>query len=197
MVPYGRPIDNTTIYLLDDNFDPVPIGVRGEMYIGGAGCGRGFAHRPDVTADRFVPDPFGAPGARMYRTGDFARWLPDGALEFVGRLDAQVKVRGFRIELGEIGGVLAQHPEVRESIVLARGDTALDRRLVGYVVGTSHRPDPRELRAWLRTRLPGRAPSTSRRAPPRRISWRGCGGSCSSSSGSARTTTSSSSAATR
>ena len=154
-VPYGRPVDNTQIYLLDDNLEPVPIGVGGEMYIGGAGLARGFANRPDLTAARFVPDPFSKqPGARMYRTGDVARWLPDGAIELLGRVDEQVKIRGFRIELGEVTGVLAQHPAVREAIVIAKGDTSRDRRLVGYVVGKQGAPDLGELRTWLKTRLP-------------------------------------------
>ena len=155
-VPIGRPIANTRIYVLDARRQPVPIGVAGELYIGGDCLARGYLDQPELTAERFVADPFSAKaGARLYRTGDLARYLTDGNLEFLGRLDNQIKLRGFRIEPGEIETALAQHPAVRESVVVARDDPGFGRQLVAYVVcrgGAA--PSARELRGFIGQRLP-------------------------------------------
>lgn len=155
-ISIGRPIANTQVYILDQRLHPVPIGVPGELYIGGDGLARGYLHRPDLTAERFLPDPFNAkPGSRLYKTGDLARYLPDGNVEFLGRLDHQVKLRGFRIELGEIEAILQQHPQVQEALVLAREDTPGDKRLVAYLVSTAgEAPETQALRAFLQARLP-------------------------------------------
>src|SRR5213080_840897 len=134
-IPIGQPISNTQVYLLDAHLQPVPLGVAGELYIGGDGLARGYLKRPELTAERFVPHPCSQrPGARLYKTGDLARYLPDGSLEFVGRLDHQIKLRGYRIELGEIEQALLQHPVVGESVVLARDDPAGSKQLVAYIV---------------------------------------------------------------
>ena len=134
-VSIGRPIANTQIYLLDGDLRPAPIGVAAELYIGGAGVARGYLNRPEITAEKFVPDPYSVkPGARLYRTGDLACYLPDGNIEYLGRVDHQVKIRGFRIELGEIESVLSQHPSVLENVVMAREDASGDNRLVAYVI---------------------------------------------------------------
>ncbi|MBV9791418.1 MAG: amino acid adenylation domain-containing protein, partial [Chloroflexi bacterium] len=132
-VPLGRPIANTQIHILDQHGEPVPIGVTGELHIGGVPLARGYLNRPDLTATAFIADPFD-PNARLYRTGDLGRWLPDGNLEFLGRRDSQLKIRGFRVELGEIEAVLIEHPQVRQAIVIARDDQGAGKRLVAYVV---------------------------------------------------------------
>ncbi|MGW7219884.1 amino acid adenylation domain-containing protein [Streptomyces sp. NPDC054826] len=150
-VPIGRPIANTRVYVLDAWLRPVPVGVPGQLFIGGDGLGRGYLGRPELTAGAFLPDPFsGEPGARMYATGDQVRWLPGGMLDFLGRIDFQVKIRGYRIELGDIDSAVLSHPGVRESLTVV-DDSAGHKRLVGYYAGT---PDPRELTAYLADWLP-------------------------------------------
>ena len=155
-VPIGRPIDNMRVYILDARGEPVPVGVEGEIFIGGTGVARGYLDRPELTAERFTRDPFLADqGARMYKTGDRGRWLADGTIEYLGRHDFQVKIRGFRIELGEIEAKLATCPGVREAVVLAREDVPGDRRLVAYVIaGENVTLQAAELRAALAAQLP-------------------------------------------
>jgi len=156
IVPIGKPISNTEVWILDQQSRTVPVGIVGELCIGGDGLARGYLGRPKLTAEKFVPHPFSRkPGARLYKTGDLARYLPDGNIEFLGRLDQQVKVRGYRIELGEIEAALAQHKSVRDAVVLAREDTPGDNRLVAYVVG-SERGDVtgQQLRSYLANVLP-------------------------------------------
>jgi amino acid adenylation domain-containing protein/non-ribosomal peptide synthase protein (TIGR01720 family) len=153
-VPIGRPIQGTTVHVLDTGLRPVPVGVWGELLTGGDGVARGYLNRPSLTAERFIPDPFSAAvGGRLYRTGDLVRWRPDGLLEFFGRIDHQIKVRGFRIEPGEIEAALVAHPAVREAVVVARAVTGRENQLVAYVAGDAL-PEPEALRAFLRSRLP-------------------------------------------
>lgn len=154
--PIGRPIANTQIYLLDDSLQPVPVGVPGELYIGGVPLARGYLNRPDLTAERFVADPFSEDSdARMYKSSDWARWLPDGNIEFLGRADEQVKFRGFRIEVGEIEVHLGRHPIVHDSAVMVKSDTAGRKRLVAYVVADENsRPSVSDLREFLGETLP-------------------------------------------
>jgi acyl carrier protein len=172
--PIGQPIANTQAYLLDGQMRPVPIGVPGELYLGGDGLARGYLNRPDLTAERFIPDPFsrGAPcpegtrtgtrgGARLYRTGDLARFLPGGTIAFLGRIDHQVKIRGFRIELGEIEAALAQHETVQDCAVIVHSDDRGNHLLVAYVVENKEQPsneqpelDAQALRQYLQARLP-------------------------------------------
>ncbi|WP_446033163.1 amino acid adenylation domain-containing protein [Pseudomonas frederiksbergensis] len=153
-IPIGRPVGNTRVYVLDAYQRPAPIGVAGELYIGGDGVAKGYLNRPDLTAEKFVADPFSTePQALLYRTGDLARWLPDGNVEYLGRNDDQVKIRGFRIELGEIEARLAQHADIKETVVLAREDVPGDKRLVAYYTS----PNALDIEA-LRSHLQGQLP---------------------------------------
>lgn len=167
-IPIGRPLANTQTYVLDAQLQPVPVGIPGELYLGGDGLARGYFNRPDLTAKRFIPSPFsGTPGARLYKTGDLVRYLPNGSIEFLGRNDDQVKIRGFRIELGEIEAALKQHPAIHACLVMARQDTPGEKRLVAYVVPTNGSSPAdsaaaalhpasvnTELRTFLKDRLP-------------------------------------------
>ncbi|HEX2740525.1 MAG TPA: amino acid adenylation domain-containing protein [Rubrobacter sp.] len=155
-VPIGRPLGNALIYILDGSLNPLPIGVPGELHVGGPGLARGYVNRPELTSERFIPDLFSdAPGARLYKTGDVARWRRDGNIEFLGRVDDQVKIRGFRVEPAEVEAVLGRHPALRGTAVLARMDAFGDERLVAYAVPHG-RPAPtaRELGDYLKERLP-------------------------------------------
>src|SRR4030095_8697510 len=152
--PIGRPIANTQIYILDQNQQVTPIGVRGELYIGGAGVARGYLGRAEISAEKFVPDGFGEePGERLYRTGDVGRYLEDGKIEFLGRVDDQVKLRGYRIELGEVESALNQHQSVRQCVVVAEENESGAKRLLGYVVGEEG-STAAELKRHLREKLP-------------------------------------------
>ncbi|MBC6448100.1 non-ribosomal peptide synthetase [Actinokineospora xionganensis] len=154
-LPIGRPLPHVRAYVVDERLRPVPVGVPGELCLGGDALARGYLGRGDLTAERFAPDPFGEPGSRLYRTGDLVRWGPDQELEFLGRVDRQVKVRGHRIEPAEIEAVCRRHPAVTDALVVARTDESTgDRRLVGYLVPAGDEPDPGELRAFLRAALP-------------------------------------------
>ncbi|ARV58864.1 non-ribosomal peptide synthetase [Nostocales cyanobacterium HT-58-2] len=151
----GHPISNTQVYLLDPYLQPLPIGIPGELYIGGDSLARGYLNQPALTSEKFIPNPFSKkPGERLYKTGDLGRYLPDGNIEYIGRIDLQVKIRGFRIELGEIETILVQHPQVQKSVVVAREDAAGDKRLVAYVVTDQESPSISHLRRFLQQRLP-------------------------------------------
>ena len=153
-IPIGRPIANTQIYILDTHLHPVPIGVPGELYVGGIGVGRGYLNRPQLTDAKFIPNPFSSnPKERLYKTGDLGRYLPDGNIEFLGRIDNQVKVRGFRIELGEIEAALKSHPLVKQAVVITTEENTSSKRLVAYVVANSE-ITTQQLREYLRAQLP-------------------------------------------
>jgi amino acid adenylation domain-containing protein len=155
VLPIGRPIANVRLYLLDPALLPVPVGVPGELYIGGEGVVRGYLRRPDLTAEKFIPDPFGNNGGRLYKTGDLARYRADGNIEFLGRIDHQVKIRGFRIELGEVEARLLQHVDVHEAVALAREDNSGNRQLIAYLVGNPGSSlEPDALRDHLKATLP-------------------------------------------
>jgi amino acid adenylation domain-containing protein len=149
----GRPISNTQAYILDEHMQPVPVGIVGELFLSGEGVGREYLNRPELTAEKFIADPF-RPGSRMYRTGDLTRYRPDGNIDFLGRRDHQVKIRGFRIELGEIEVTLEQHPAIREAVVMAREDQAGEKRLVAYLTLDDGEPTVAEMRAFLKEHLP-------------------------------------------
>jgi non-ribosomal peptide synthetase component F len=154
IVPIGRSMDNTQIYLLDPRGEPVPVGVTGELHIGGQGVARGYLDRPAQTAERFIPNPFSKePGARRYRTGDLGRWRPNAMVDFLGRTDFQVKIRGIRVEPGEIETLLNEHPQVRQAVVVTREDTPGEIRLVAYYV-ESEPVELEALRRFLQERLP-------------------------------------------
>src|SRR5712692_5548145 len=153
-VPISRPISNTYVYALDPHLNPVPVGVPGELYIGGDGLARDYLNRPELTAEKFVRDPFSGNGARLYRSGDLVRYRPSGDIEFLGRIDNQVKVRGYRVELGEIEAVMAQHPEISEGVVVVRQDAG-DKHLAAYLTPRNgHQPAVEDVRSFLRERLP-------------------------------------------
>ena len=152
--PIGRPTGNSRIYVLDERWEPVPVGVVGELFLGGEGVARGYVGRPALTAERFLPDPFGAPGSRMYRSGDLGRYGNDGKLRFVGRCDNQVKIRGYRVELGEIEAAICEHDLIEDAVVVTHG-AGEQKKLVAYVV--ERRPQAAnagELVSFLRARLP-------------------------------------------
>jgi len=152
----GRPIANTQVYLLDRHLNPVPLGVVGELHLGGEGLARGYLNKPELTAERFVRNPFSnQPGARLYKTGDLARYLPDGRIAYIGRVDQQVKIRGYRIELGEIETTLNRHPAVKDSVVVVHEDPTAGKRLITWLVYAQQpHPTPGELRTFLQRTLP-------------------------------------------
>jgi acyl carrier protein len=164
MPSIGRPISNVQVYILDENLQPVPVGTRGELYVGGAGLARGYRNRPELTAERFIANPFSdQPESRLYKTGDAASYLPDGQIAFLGRTDDQVKIRGYRVELGEVAAVLNRHPMVQTSVVVAREEVPGDKRLIAYIVphvNSDDKPDNKAqltdnmLREFLLTNLP-------------------------------------------
>ncbi|AOX02682.1 hypothetical protein BJP34_27465 [Moorena producens PAL-8-15-08-1] len=154
-IPIGRPIANTQIYILDKHLQPVPIGVPGELYIGGDGLARGYLKRPELTSEKFIHNPFcNSKSQRLYKTSDLARYLRDGNIEFLGRIDNQVKIRGFRIELGEIEAVLSSHPHIQQTVVIAREDIPGNKRLVAYIVSQSESLSTNQLREFLKQKLP-------------------------------------------
>jgi aspartate racemase len=155
-VPIGHPIANTRVYILDNHMQPVPIGIRGELWTGGDGLASGYLNQPELTSERFIPDPFNpAPDGRLYRTGDFARYLSDGTIQFLGRMDDQVKIRGYRIELGEIESSLLRHPGVRQAVVVVRHEPRAGKRLVAYLLAGADGPTASEaLRDFLKSALP-------------------------------------------
>ncbi|MDB9451125.1 non-ribosomal peptide synthetase, partial [Dolichospermum circinale] len=154
-IPIGRPISNTQLYILDSHHQPVPIGVPGELHIGGDGLARGYLNRPELTLEKFIPNPFSdQPSARLYKTGDLARYLIDGNIEYIGRIDNQVKIRGFRIELGEIETILNSHPQIQQAVVIATAEITGNKRLVAYIVTNNGTLTTNELRDFLKSKLP-------------------------------------------
>ncbi|MEM9008648.1 MAG: non-ribosomal peptide synthetase, partial [Cyanobacteria bacterium P01_F01_bin.86] len=154
-IPIGRAIANTQVYILDTHLNPVPIGVQGELYIGGLGVGRGYFNRPQLTQAKFIANPFSSKsGDRIYKTGDLARYLSDGNIEFLGRIDNQVKIRGFRIELGEIEATLSANPQIQQAVVIAQTEPSGHHRLVAYVVSEDDSLTPPQVREQLKAQLP-------------------------------------------